>query len=56
MAKISRYPQPVNERCPLERAILAMCDTISRDRDLREVHTVAVLAARADSTLVDPMA
>jgi len=39
--------------CPLQRAKLAMSDTIFRDRYIREVHTVAVLAARAGVTLVD---
>ena len=39
--------------CPLERAKLAMSDTIFRDRYVREVHTVAVLAARAGITFVD---
>jgi hypothetical protein len=39
--------------CPLERAKLAMSDTILRDRYVRELHTVAVLAARAGITLVD---
>ena len=39
--------------CPLERAKLAMSDTIFRDRYVREVHTVAMLAARAGITFVD---
>ena len=39
--------------CPLERAELVVSDAVFRDRYIWEVHTVAVLGARAGVTLVD---
>jgi hypothetical protein len=39
--------------CPLERAKLAVSDTFFRDRCVRELHMVAMLAARAGITFVD---